>query len=75
MFAQRGKTGYYEGDTKYKKQKPWRNIDHITCNYCGEKGHYVRNNEFSALTKLKEYSEALRKINQEKSGNKPLDVK
>ena len=37
MFAQRGKTGDDEGDGKEKDQIPRRNLDHITCNDCGEK--------------------------------------
>ena len=35
MFAQRGKTGDDAGETKDKKQKPKRNLDHITYNGCG----------------------------------------
>ena len=37
IFVQRGKTGYDEGDGKEKDQIPRRNLDHITCNDCGEK--------------------------------------
>ena len=45
MFAQRGKTGDDEGDGKEKDQRPRRNMYHITCNDCGEKGHYAGNND------------------------------
>ena len=41
MFAQRGKTGDNGGDRKEKEQRPRRNLDHITCNNCGEKVHYA----------------------------------
>ena len=34
MFTQCGKTGDDEGELKEEKQKPQRNIDHITCNDC-----------------------------------------
>ena len=44
IFAQRGKTGDDNGETKYKKEKPLRNLEHITCNGCGEKVHYAGNN-------------------------------
>ena len=43
MFAQSGKTGDGDGETKDDKQNPQINLDHITCNYCGEKGHYTGN--------------------------------
>ena len=36
MFTQRGKTGSDDCETKYKENKPQRNLDHITCNKCGE---------------------------------------
>ena len=42
MFAQSGETGDDEGETKGDKTR--RNLDHITCNYCGEKLHYTGNN-------------------------------
>ena len=45
MFAQRWKNGDGEGDGKEKEQRPRRNLDHITCNKCGEKGHYAGNND------------------------------
>ena len=45
MFAQHGKTGENEGDGKKKEQIPSRKLDHITCNDCGEKGHYYGNSE------------------------------
>ena len=43
MFAQQGNTGYNEGNKKEKEQRPRRNMDHITCNDCGETGHYSGN--------------------------------
>ena len=43
MFAQREKTGDGEGETKDKKHKPQINIDHISCNNCGENLHYTGN--------------------------------
>ena len=70
MFAQRGKTGDDEGNRKEKDQRPRRNLDHITCNDCGEKGHYAGNNECPTQARLKEYAEAFRKMKQEKSSNK-----
>ena len=54
MFAQRGKTGDNEGDRKEKEQRPRRNLDHITCNDCGEKGHYDGNNDCPTQSRLKE---------------------
>ena len=45
MFAQRGKTGDDEGNRKEKEQRPRRNLDHITCNKCGEKCHYAENTD------------------------------
>ena len=36
MFTQRRKTGDNEGETKDYKNKTQINLDHITCNYCGE---------------------------------------
>ena len=71
MFAQRGKTWDDEGNIKYKKQRPSRNLDHITCNDCGEKVHYAGNNDCPTKDKLKEDAEAFRKMKQEKSSNKP----
>ena len=43
MFAQCGETVDDEGETKDDKQITQRNLDQITCNYCGEKGHYAGN--------------------------------
>ena len=71
MFVQRGKTGDDEGDGKEKEQRPRRNVDNITCNNCGEKGHYSGNNDCPTQSRLKEDSEAFRKMKQEKSSNKP----
>ena len=71
MFAQRGKTGDNEGDRKEKEQRPRRNLDHITCNDCGEKGHCAGNNDRPNQARLKEYAEAFRKMKQEKSSNNP----
>ena len=45
MFAQHGKNGDDEGNGKDKEQRPRRNLDHITCNNCGEKGHYAGNSD------------------------------
>ena len=45
IFAQRGKTGDDKGNRKEKEQRPRRNLYHITCNYCGDKGHYYGNSE------------------------------
>ena len=45
MFVQHRKTGDDEGDRKEKDQRPSSNLDHITCNYCGEKGHYAGNSD------------------------------
>ena len=71
MFAQQGKTGVNEGDGKETKQRTRINLDHITCNDCGEKGHYAENNDCPTQARLKEDAEAFRKMNQEKSSNKP----
>ena len=71
MFAQRGKTGDDEGDGKYKEQIPRRNMGHINCNNCGEKGRYSGNNDGPTQARLKEDAETFRKINQEKYSNKP----
>ena len=72
MFAQYGKNGDGKGDRKEKKRRPRRNLDHITCNYCGEKGQYFGNSECSTQINLKEDVEEFRKKKQEKSANKPL---
>ena len=61
MFAQSGKTRDNKGDVKEKEQRPRRNMDHITCNDCGEKGHYSGNNDCPAEARLKKYAEAFRK--------------
>ena len=61
MFVKRGKTGDDEGDGKEKDQGPRRNLDHITCNNCGEKGHYAGNNYFPTQYRLKGDAEAFRK--------------
>ena len=53
MFAQRGKNGDDEDEVKDYKQKPWRNIYHITCNDFGEKGHYAGNRKWPTQVKLK----------------------
>ena len=40
MFAQHGEA--YRADDRYNRDDiPDKNLGHITCNYCGEKGHYV----------------------------------
>ena len=71
MFSQCGKTGDDEGDRKEKNQRPRINMDHITCNNCGENVHYAGNNDCSTKSRLKEYAEAFRKMKQEKSSNNP----
>ena len=71
MFAQHRKTGDNEGDRKEKEQITRINLDHITCNYCGEKGHYSGNNDCPTQSKLKEDAEAFRKVKQDKLSNKP----
>ena len=53
MFLQHGKTGDDEGDRKEKEQRPRRNLDHITCNDCGEKVRYSGNNDCPNQSKLK----------------------
>ena len=70
MFAQCGKIGHEEGNRKEKKQRPRRNLDHITCNDCGEKDHYAGNNDCPTQARIKEDAEAFRKTKQEKSFNK-----
>ena len=62
MFVEHWKTGDNEGNGKEKENRPRRNLDHTTCNDCGEKGHYYGNSDFPIQTKLKEDSEALMKI-------------
>ena len=64
MFAQHGKTGDNEGDVKEKEQRPRRNLDHITCNDCGEKGNYAWNNDSPTKSRFNGDAEAFRKINQ-----------
>ena len=71
MFVQHGKTGDEEDDRKYKEQRPRRKLDHITCNNCGEKGHYTGNSECSTHTNIKEYGESSRKMKQGKYFNNP----
>ena len=46
-------------------------MDHINCNNCGEKGHHSGNSYCLTQSKLKEDVEAFRKMNQDKSSNKP----
>ena len=70
MFVQHKKTRDDEGNRKEKYQRPIRNLDHITCNYSGEKFQYAGNIECSTKTKLKEDAEAFRKMKKEKSANK-----
>ena len=53
MFVQRGKIGYDEGETKSNKQKPQRNIEHITFNDLWEKLQYAVKNGCSTQTELK----------------------
>ena len=70
MFAQCGENGDNESDGKEKEQIPRRNLDHITYNDCGEKVHHAVNNNFPAQARLKEDTEAFRKMKQDKSSNK-----
>ena len=72
MFAQRRKTGGNKGDVNEKEQIPRRNLYHITCNKCGEKGHYDGNNDCPTQARLKEDAEALRKMKQDKSSKRNL---
>ena len=71
MFAQCRKTADNEGDGKYKEQRRRRNLDHTNCKDCGEEGHYDGNNDCPTQARLKEYAEALIKIKEKKSSNKP----
>ena len=71
MFAQCRKTGDDEDNGKEKDNRPRRNLDHITCNDCGEKCPYAGNSDCPTQAKLREDVEAFRKINQEKFSNKP----
>ena len=73
MFAKSGKTGDEDDKTKYDKHPPKINLDHITCNDCGEKGHFAENIKGYTQTKLKEDAEAFRKMKQGKYGTKPPD--
>ena len=45
IFEKHGKTGYNEGNGKQEEYRPRRNMDHITCNDCGEKGRYTGNSD------------------------------
>ena len=71
MFVQRRKNGDNEDDRKEKDQKPRRNLDHINCNDCGEKVHYTVKNYCPTQARPKEDAEEFRKLNQDKSSNKP----
>ena len=72
MFTQRGKIGDGKGNGKEKEQTTRRNLDHITCNSCGEKGNYTGNSDCPNQANLKEYEEELRNMKQEKySKNTP----
>ena len=71
VFGQHGKTGDKKGGRKVKDQRPRRNMDHVTCNDCGEKVHYDGNNNCPTQSRLKEDVEAFRKMKQEKFSNKP----
>ena len=68
-----GKLGYDKGKIKDDKQNLLRNLDHITCNDCGEKFHYAGNSEFSKQKNTKEDVESFRKSKQGKYGNNPTD--
>ena len=71
MFGKRRKTREGKGYKKQNEQRPRRNLEHITCNNCEEKGHYAGNSELSTQIKLKQDSEAFSRTKQEKSNNKP----
>ena len=71
MFAQRRKIGDNEGNRKEKYKRPRRNLDHTTCNNCGEKWHYYGNSDCPTQANLKEDAEVFRKMNQDKYSNKP----
>ena len=71
MFAQREKTGDGKGDRREKDQRPRINLDHITCNDCGEKCHYAGNNDFPTQVRLKEYAGEFRNMKQDKYPNNP----
>ena len=58
---------------KDKKQNPRKNLYPITCNDCGEKGHYYGKSEFSKQTKVKEGPEEFIKTKQGKSRINPSD--
>ena len=58
---------------KNEKQKLQRNLNHIICNYCGERENYKGKNECSTKAKVKENAEEIVKTKQETFGNKPTD--
>ena len=72
MFVQYRKTGENKGDEKDKEKITSRNLDHVTCNRCGEKGHYDGKGECSTQIKLKEDTEALKNTKQENIPTCPL---
>ena len=74
MFSQHVKTRDYKGDRKENNQRPRINLDHITCNDCGEKVHYTGNSDCPTQANPKEDAEAFRKKNKKKSSNKPPGV-
>ena len=73
LFAKHGNTGDDEGNRKDKEQIPIRKLDHNTCNYCGEKGHYYGNSKQYTHTKIKKDAEAFRNMKHEKYGNTTHD--
>ena len=70
MFAQCGKTGDDEGNGKEKEKIHRRNLDHITCNSCGEKVHYAGNSKCPTQKNTKEDTETFKNLKQENSPNK-----
>ena len=70
MFLSVGKLGKMKLKTNTIK-KIRRNLDHITCKYCGGKGRYAGNSECSTQKNLKEDAESFRKTKQVKYGNNP----
>ena len=64
MFAQIGVNGDGKGGGKKKEQRSRRNMDHVTCNNCGEKGHCSGNSKCSTHTNLTDFVDAFRKMKQ-----------
>ena len=67
-----GKPGMIEAKQK-RRDKPPKNLDHITCNDCGLKFHYTENGECSRRNNPNYDAEGFRKKKQVKYGNMPPD--